>query len=283
VAKISPFSRSFAMAVIGLLVCVGCGRATFVGNTPDSGNASACGDDSDTPEGSVCLERVLGRVLTETPLPPQAVFASVCSASLCIPATMRPDGSFASEIGRWALPNTFAVHIDGRPQFADAYARLPLSAKGLFAFPDPITLVELPSDGPTLPEDTAHELRTFSSGDVALELPAGARLQFSAADFEAASRKFRAASARSTGPYLAVFAFGPFGASSEQSFTVTLPLPNMFKSGARIEVWTLSDDSKSNTAGTYVRETQWATLSADGKRANITIKKLSYVALKEIR
>jgi hypothetical protein len=279
VERILQISRAFAVVLIGCTT-----RAPVLSDLQEprpTTARSACGDD-DVQAGTVCLERIEGRVLTESAVAPQAVFASVCSASLCIPAPVQPDGSFTSEIGRWALPNTFTIHVDGRPQFADAYVRVPLAAKGLFTLSDPIVLVELPADGPALPDETSRASRTFSTGAVSLELPAGAQFQFSAADVDPASRKFRAARARSTSPFLSVFAFGPFGAHSEQSFTVTLPLPDTFKNdGAPVEVWTLSDDSKNGTAGTYLRETQRATVTADGKHANITLNTLSYVALKE--
>ncbi len=289
------------IALTGLCAQLACGggetsqtgAATVVSSPPDTSHngaepAAANGPCSEAPDeirpGATCLLGVRGKVRGEDDLAPSAPVAlSLCGDGICVPGAVASDGSFDVLVGRHVRVSQFAVHIDGRPAFADVFVRLSPDATGEVVLTAAATLVALPNAGPLLPDSAVTAPRSFYSGGVSLELPANARLAFDLVDYDASARAFRAAAshARSVdGGFLQVHAFGPFGARSTAPMVVTVPLASPLPPGHVLSAWTLEDDVTTASAGKYAREGQ-AVVLADGLHARAEIGRLTYLALSE--
>jgi hypothetical protein len=234
----------------------------------------ACSAPADAAD-AACVLHVDGVVtdLAGAPVPHAAV--SMCSR-VCYGAAADIDGRFSIAVGDFLRSTDYALHVSGRPEFADVYAKVPVPANGAIAFSAPLRVPQLPAAGPALPA-SAGPASQITSGDLTLDVPLGATFTLDVADVAmgARGRELRLARvpvdampdfARGVPKVAALYALAPPGATSSAPLGVHLANAAGLPASAAVEIYVLDDDYRPlpPTAGT-ARLAANAHVSADGR------------------
>lgn len=200
----------------------------------------------------------------------------MCSR-VCYGAAAGDDGVFSIPVGAYLRSSDYALHVSGRPSFADVYTKVPAAANDAIAIGAPIRLPALPANGPMLPTSPTSAASRIESAGLALDLPAGVSLTVDVADVALGDlgRQLRVAAvptsdtpdfARRLPGVAAMFAIAPPGAVASAPLGVHITNDAALPPGTAVEILVLDDDYAPlpPTAGT-ARPAAKAHVSADGR------------------
>ncbi len=200
---------------------------------------------------------------------------SMCSRT-CYGAAGGDDGRFAIPIGAYLRASDYALHVSGRPGFADVYAKVPDPSGDVIFLGAAVKLPALPASGPSLPPSPAGAT-TLASGPLSLDLPAGVTFQLDVADVALGplGRQLRVASvplgaapdfARGLSGVVALYALAPSGAAASSPLGVHLLNDVGLPASAAFALDVLDDDYRPvpPTAGT-ARRAATGHVSVDGR------------------
>jgi peroxiredoxin len=257
---------------------------TFISGTP-------CGA-SDT-SGSTCILVIEGQLsdLSGSPIPGAGI--TYCGVTTCFYGDLNDAGTFRVELGLVMDPTQYDLIIHGGMRAAGVYEQL--------AIPSPVVDLTAPietplytTSGQPVPVHGGAQSELVS-GEVALDIPAGASFTIPLEDFipgdggnPFVTVKVEPAAAPAFAPpslgLLALYALGPFGAKSSMPVGVRVPNPAGLTSGAAVEFLALDVDLTSPfRAGTMQVVAQGA-VSADGgfvsTNADAGISTLTWLAVR---
>ncbi len=267
----APPAHGILVAIAAMMAASCDGSRASTSAPADSGTCAAVADASDL----ACVLHVDGRVIDLAGSPVRRPVVSMCSRE-CYGAAGADDGTFSIPIGALLRASDYALHVSGRPDFADVYSKVPPADKGAIALGAAIILPALPSTGPALP-DAAATATTIVSGDLTLDVPAGATFQLDVGDVALGDRgrQLRVARvpldatpefARALTGVVGLYALAPPGAASSLPLAVHLPNAASLPPSSAVDLFVLDDDYRPMppTAGT-ARLAAKAHVSADGR------------------
>lgn len=215
------------------------------------GAAGAC-----EPGPGVCVQEVTGAVVDTSGAPVGGKVVTVCGQG-CFVGTTDALGSFRVPVGAPLEPETYALFVHGRPTHASVYRRLPALVDHI-AFPYKVVIPELPSTGPSLPEDGAVASQ-ITSGPLTLGIAAGTTFELDIDDLadEQQGRLLRVATVEpGQSPFapgaLVTLALAPFGARLSQPASIAIAGVSGLSEGQRVEFLALDDEllsEQGNLAG----------------------------------
>ncbi len=266
--------RQLLFRLHALLGVAACACQTPHGSPADPADGGGCSGSLDAAD-FACVLRVDGAVtdLAGAPVPHAAV--SMCSRQ-CYGAAAGADGRFSIAVGAFLRSSDYALHVSGRPDFADVYAKVPVPANGAITLASPVRVPRLPASGPPLPAAAGPALQ-LASGDVALDIPAGVTFTVDVADVAIGplGRQLRSVRvpldampdfARSVPDVAALYALAPPGAASSAPLAVHLTNAAGLPASSIVELYVLDDDYRPlpPTAGS-AKHAARAHVSADGR------------------
>ena len=143
--------------------------------------AGGCGGGGGGADGSVCVERVRGRLLDEQGEPVGGVVTTVCGSISCSPGLSDADGRFVVEVGSYLTPAEFSIIAHVRElDMASFYFQLPPEASGPDIDVGDLLQLRMPVDGVPLvakQDDPSAPAQTLTSAEVTLEVPQGVQIQ----------------------------------------------------------------------------------------------------------
>ena len=258
--------RAFPVPALALGLAAGCGGGSSGAPPAPCGTATAA-------PGTSCVARVEGSVVDFAGAAVPKASVSMCSRS-CYGAEGAADGTFSIAIGNYIDPTDYALHVSGRPDFADVYTKVGAPSGTTITFA-PVRVPRLPASGPALPPDKGPA-SSVESGDLRLDVPEGVTIAIDVADVElgALGRELRVASvgldqmpdfAEPLAGVVALYALAPPSATSSAPLGVHLKNTGGLPALAAVELYVLDDDYRPipPTAGS-ARLAATAHVSADG-------------------
>ena len=168
----------------------------------------------------------------------------------------------------------YAIHVDGRPNHADAYLRLAKGDTQVIALTAPLLAPTLPATGPLLPADGAPG-SSITSGDVTFIVADATTFDLNVEDFGSdAGRMLRVVAVPlAKAPAFALqasveatYAMMPDGAKASAKMGVALVNTAGIPAGAAVDVLVLSEDYLGSPPTVGIMSVAAAAhVSADGK------------------
>jgi len=241
--------RSLPSTVSALALAVACTACrTEGGAAPDGGvTCSGTADAADL----ACVLHVDGTVTDVGGAPVGHAAVSMCSRT-CYGAAADGAGRFSIPVGDFLRASDYALHVSGRPDFADVYLKVLPPVNGVIALPQTVRLPALPPAGPALPA-SAGPAATITSGELSLDVPAGVTFTLDVGDVAlgARGRELRVANvgldampdfARSLAGVAALYAIAPPGAVSSARLGVHLTNSTALPASSAVDLFVLDDD-----------------------------------------
>lgn len=231
------------------------GAAQAGAGSASAGQGGAAGAACE-PGPGVCVQEVTGVVVDTAGAPVGSKVVTVCGQG-CFVGTTDALGSFRVPVGAPLEPETYALFVHGRPTHASVYRRLPALTDRI-VFPYSVIIPELPSTGPSLPDDGA-EASQLTSGALTLGIAAGTTFELDIDDLadEQQGRLLRVAAVEpGQSPFapgvLVAMALAPFGARLSQPASIAIAGVSGLTEGQQVEFLALDDEllsDQGNLAG----------------------------------
>jgi peroxiredoxin len=224
--------------------------------------------------GTDCVLVIQGRVTDDTGAPLVGASLTYCGLTTCYFGALDPTGAFRVDLGVVVDPTQYALIVHGGLTAAGIYQQLSPVASPVVTLGTPIVTPLFPSQGAPLPLQAATDVDVASAG-VALQIPAGTHITIPIEDNGGdAGPQFVAVavdplSAPAFAPpsigLLALYALGPFGATSSVPMGLAVSNTTGLPAGAAVEFLVLDDDLNTApfAAGT-LKVAAEGTVSPDG-------------------
>jgi hypothetical protein len=225
--------------------------------------------------GTNCILVIEGRLTDTTGAPLSGAGLTYCGLITCYYGSLDDAGGFRVELGVIVDPTQYALIVHGGTAAAGIYQRLSTPSSSVVELASPIVTPLFPATGTPLPAAPAAATE-IANGGVALQIAAGTRWTIPIEDLGAsdAGPEFVVATVDpSVAPvfaplsmgFFALYALGPFGATSSSPVGVVVPNSTQLPAGQAVEFLVLDDDLDTTpfAAGTMQVAAQ-GTVSADG-------------------
>jgi peroxiredoxin len=201
--------------------------------------------------GTSCVLVIQGRVTDDTGAPLVGASLTYCGLTTCYYGALDSTGAFRVELGVVVDPTQYALIVHGGLTAAGIYQQLASIVSPVVTLNAPIVTPLFPAQGVPLPLQPASDVDVASAG-VALQIAAGTHLTIPIEDIGGdAGPQFVAvavdpssapAFAPSSVGLLALYALGPFGATSSAPMSLVVWNTTGLPAGTAVEFLVLDDD-----------------------------------------
>jgi peroxiredoxin len=201
--------------------------------------------------GTNCLLVIQGQVTDNNGAPLVGASLTYCGLTTCYYGALDSTGAFRVELGVVLDPTQYALIVHGGLTAAGVYQQLSPPAGPVVTLSNPIVTPLFPAQGAPLPLQAASPVEVASAG-VALQIGTGTHItipiedvggdggpQFVAVAVDPSSAP---AFAPSSVGLLALYALGPFGATSSAPMGLSVSNTTGLAAGAAVEFLVLDDD-----------------------------------------